>query len=96
MAPAACLRRAVPLPESGRWCLHIDYSYKKNSTKYPVGSSFIEYIKAKVDEIMADWARCKGCTGGTGVTNFTRSVLGMHIHDGVVVIEKTRARLPAR
>ena len=65
--------------------------------------SFVEFAKAKVDELNAYWSCARiapeDCDASHGAlvnaTEFTRSIGGIHWHDGLVVFEKIAAHRPA-
>ena len=65
--------------------------------------SFVEFAKAKSDELNAYWSCARTtpehCDAGHGAlvtaTEFTRSIGGIHWHDGLVVFEKVAAHRPA-
>ena len=60
---------------------------------YRKPGTFIEYMKNKVDEMNAFHNREN--TAGFEVTDFTRTVKGMHFYDSLTVIEKGRREPPS-
>lgn len=64
--------------------LHTSY-WREYGGGYRNPMSFIEFVKARVDQLNAWYSRD---AGSFAVDDFTRSVSSVHFHDSMVVIEK--------
>ncbi|CAJ1396818.1 unnamed protein product [Effrenium voratum] len=88
-------------PEGGVYIVEdISTSYKPSyGGGYRAEGSFLEFAKAKIDELQAFWScsvstvsdRWGRCSRGrlqVPISAFTRSTHAIHVHDGLIVFEK--------